>query len=421
MDSRQNRKPAWEEEEVTELAYNEEAWQEEEWTEEEEPATYDDEEQWAEDASHYAAPDDDPALSALEEREGDEYPGDDASASSEEEGWEEQGWDEESEEDNVDAEERALVPFNARQTGSFARRGGALIGFLEPHIPAPIFIAGQRQTDKLGTLGHTPIAPRAHRPRPFFFHTLVLAVGLVSLIVSALTVGVISTGSQFLNNFTSLAGFAAPPPPPVKFQWYTVHFTDTVESIARTFGVQPGGILELNGLVDGEQIYTGMHLKVPVDPHYGANYHALLNIPYAPAITPPPPYGSYVVPPGFNSFAVYDYAGDPFGGSFGQCTWWAAHKRPDEDFIGIGDAWSWADGARARGYIVTTTPVPNATVVFEPGVQGALGAGHVAHVEQILPGGWVLISEMNFYWNGGGWGRVDYRYITPGPGVYFIH
>jgi surface antigen len=146
-----------------------------------------------------------------------------------------------------------------------------------------------------------------------------------------------------------------------------------------------------------------------------------MNIPYAPDITPDPPFGSYVTPLGFASFAVSDYAGDPGAGFFGQCTWWAYHKRPDESWGGFGDAWSWADTAKARGYTVTTTPAPNATVVFEPYVEGALGAGHVAHVEQILPGGWVLISEMNFFWNDGGWGRVDYRYITAGPGVYFIH
>ena len=250
---------------------------------------------------------------------------------------------------------------------------------------------------------------------------MALAIVVFSLIVSALTVGALKSGPDFLGSFTSLAGDAAPPPPPVKFHYYTVRFGDTTEGIASRFGVKFGGILELNGLIDGEQIYVGMNLKVPSDPTYGAAFHALLNLPYAPDITPSPPYGSYVAPSGFTSFGVTDFAGDPYGGSFGQCTWWAAHKRPDEMFWGIGDAWTWRDGAQARGYIVTDTPVPNATVVFQPNVQGALGVGHVAHVEQILPGGWILISEMNFFWNDGGWGRVDYRYITAGPGVAFIH
>ena len=142
---------------------------------------------------------------------------------------------------------------------------------------------------------------------------------------------------------------------------------------------------------------------------------------YSGSASSDPPYGYGILVPGFSSFGVSDYFGDPWAGSFGQCTWWAAHKRPDENFAGIGDAWTWANGARARGYTVTADPVVNATVAFDPGVEFAGGIGHVAHVEQILSNGWILISEMNFFGNNGGWGRVDYRYITPGPGVWFIH
>jgi hypothetical protein len=32
-----------------------------------------------------------------------------------------------------------------------------------------------------------------------------------------------------------------------------------------------------------------------------------------------------------------------------------------------------------------------------------------------------MISEMNFYWNGGGWGKVDYRFVHEGWGVAFIY
>lgn len=417
--SRRRRKFPWEEEGVPARTYDdEEEWQEEAFADDDAPPAYQDEDELAEDASHYAALDsNDPALASEEDAD---YPDEVSDPSAEQE------WAEDPDQDD-NAQERGLVPYHSGQTGSFTRQGGALVSYgeasytLEPGSLPPIFIAGERKTDKIGALGHTPIAPRAHRPRPFFFHTLTLAIMMVSLIISALTVGALSGGLLGLNNFSSMVGAAAPPPPPVKFHWYTVRFTDTVEGIAKIFHVKSGGILELNGLVDGEQIYTGMNLKVPADPAYGANFHNLMHIPYAPAFTPPGPYGSYLAVPGFNSFAVQDYAGDPYGDSFGQCTWWAAHKRPDENLTGIGNAWTWADGARARGYTVTSWPVPNATVVFQPGAEGALGAGHVAHVEQLLPGGWILVSEMNTGWNGGGWGRVDYRYITPGPGVMFIH
>ena len=135
---------------------------------------------------------------------------------------------------------------------------------------------------------------------------------------------------------------------------------------------------------------------------------------------PSGPYSSWTPPPGYNSFAVSDFPGDPWAGSFGQCTWWAAHKRPDENFLGWGDAWNWANAARARGYTVTATPTANATVVFAPGVEGASSLGHVSHVEQVLTNGWVLVSEMNFFFNGGGFARVDYRYVYAGSGVWFI-
>ncbi len=136
---------------------------------------------------------------------------------------------------------------------------------------------------------------------------------------------------------------------------------------------------------------------------------------------PSGPYSNWTPPPGYTSFAVQDFPGDPWADSFGQCTWWAAYKRPDENFRGMGDAWNWANAARARGYTVTSTPAANGTVVFAPGVQGASNLGHVAHVEKVLTSDWVLVSEMNFYWNGGGWGRVDYRYVHTGSGVWFIH
>lgn len=148
--------------------------------------------------------------------------------------------------------------------------------------------------------------------------------------------------------------------------------------------------------------------------------------PPAPAGPPPPtyttngPYSNSTPPPGYPAFAVTEPSPDPYG-SFGQCTWWAQDKRPDENFANMGLAKDWVNAARARGMTVTQTPAANGTVVFAPGVQGASSAGHVSHVEKILTGGWVLVSEMNFSWNGGGFGRVNYRYIHVGAGVWFIH
>src|SRR5262249_11179584 len=101
-------------------------------------------------------------------------------------------------------------------------------------------------------------------------------------------------------------------------------------------------------------------------------------------------------PQGYGWFRV-DGSGGYYYWAFGQCTWWAQNRRRDENLRQMGNARYWADGARARGYRVSSTPRAGATVVFQPGVQGAGGQGHVAHVEKVFAGGWFLVSEMNFY------------------------
>jgi hypothetical protein len=140
-----------------------------------------------------------------------------------------------------------------------------------------------------------------------------------------------------------------------------------------------------------------------------------------PPLEPWPPDDPFMEVPGHPAFRVDRPADGYYWWAFGQCTWWAQNTRRDENLSYIGDAKYWASGAAARGYRVGTQPAVNATVMFRPGYQGAGGLGHVAHVEAVYPGGWFLESEMNFYWNGGGWGRVDYRFAHSGPGVYFIY
>lgn len=138
-------------------------------------------------------------------------------------------------------------------------------------------------------------------------------------------------------------------------------------------------------------------------------------------VKPWPPTYPWMSVPGHRPYAVTEPPNDPYRVAFGQCTWWAQHERRDQNLRGMGNARYWASGARARGYRVGTTPATNATVVVQPGYQGAGGAGHVAHVMALYPGGWFLVSEMNAYGNGGGWGRVSFRYMHAGPGIQFIY
>lgn len=121
------------------------------------------------------------------------------------------------------------------------------------------------------------------------------------------------------------------------------------------------------------------------------------------------------------AYGMHDFGGDPYARVFGQCTWYAWYRHQGEPLMGIGNAAQWAYGARAHGLRTGSTPAVGATAVFQGGVQGASGVGHVAHVEAVYGNGWFLVSEMNFYFNGGGWGRVDYRYVHTGGGVSFIY
>jgi hypothetical protein len=138
-------------------------------------------------------------------------------------------------------------------------------------------------------------------------------------------------------------------------------------------------------------------------------------------VSPWPPSDAYMFVPGHPGSAFPEPAGDAYWWAYGQCTWWAQHERQDENLKRMGNAQYWAGSASARGYTVGSAPRAGATVVFQPGVEGAGGAGHVAHVVAVYPGGWFLVSEMNFYWNGGGWGRIDYRFAHSGWGVSFIY
>lgn len=98
----------------------------------------------------------------------------------------------------------------------------------------------------------------------------------------------------------------------------------------------------------------------------------------------------------------------------GQCTDWAAQKRPDivehatvrlwaDHYMGRPDpgiSWNggaWDDMARAARLPVGTEPRAGAVAAFDPGTMGA-GAetGHIAYVESVEPGdGTFTVSEMN--------------------------
>jgi surface antigen len=129
--------------------------------------------------------------------------------------------------------------------------------------------------------------------------------------------------------------------------------------------------------------------------------------------------GPWVQPAGYHSYGMSSHGW--YSSFFGWCTWYASYRRQDEPLMQLGNAAAWAWNAPRHGLHTGSRPAVGATVVFQPGAQGASGAGHVGHVERVYSNGWFLISEMSFYWNGGGWGRVSFRYVHTGAGVSFIY
>lgn len=182
---------------------------------------------------------------------------------------------------------------------------------------------------------------------------------------------------------------------------------------------------DARGLVPMQLLYINAIRYQPAPkpaPHRAAPlaYH---QPPSAPLPVSPPSgtYSSWVPVPGHPGYGMSDFAGDPWSAYFGYCTWYAWYRHQDEPLLRMGNAAAWAWNAAKFGLRTGSMPVVGATVVFQPGVEGAGGGGHVAHVEVVLGGGWFIVSEMNFGLNGGGWGRVDWRYAYVTSGVTFIY
>jgi hypothetical protein len=123
-----------------------------------------------------------------------------------------------------------------------------------------------------------------------------------------------------------------------------------------------------------------------------------------------PNINQWTVPPGcYANIYTPNPANFTYVLGFGYCNWWVR-----EQHLNVPDV-------TAGNYPRSSTPKAGEAVWFDPDVQGASSDGHWAQLVAISPGGyWLLISEMNFSWRGGGFGKVDYRYIHVGTGILFV-
>jgi len=123
----------------------------------------------------------------------------------------------------------------------------------------------------------------------------------------------------------------------------------------------------------------------------------------------------------------------------GQCTEWAAQRRPvlvrrmiehriasevrrrRPELLPNLPARYWAIDARSIGVPTGTAPKPGALIVFQPGVLGAGQEGHIAYVERVYQDGFFVVSQMNAPLRD----RVTYqtlpRWTASSTGVRFIY
>ena len=179
--------------------------------------------------------------------------------------------------------------------------------------------------------------------------------------------------------------------PPVHGIVVTAKASDTVESLAAKYQVDPQVIIDFNRLRSA-QLTSGASLVIP-----GGVGGAF----------PPPPALYQILHGGTGSFMVKvvgcclgPYVNNKF--PVGWCTYYVATKR---NVTWNGDAGFWYANASAQGYAVGPTPkVGSIMVTWES------WAGHVAYVEAVNPDGSWMVSEMNWV----AFDVIDERTIKPG-------
>jgi LysM repeat protein len=169
--------------------------------------------------------------------------------------------------------------------------------------------------------------------------------------------------------------------------------SDTVQSLATKFSVDPQVIIDFNRLRGGT-LTPGVAVVIP-----GGRGGAF----------PPPPalwqilaqhYQSTNFPVKVLGCCLGPYVNNKF--PVGWCTYYVATKR---NVTWTGDAGYWYQNASYQGYAVGPTPkVGSIMVTWES------WAGHVAYVEAVNPDGSWVVSEMNWV----AFDVIDERTIRPG-------
>lgn len=217
---------------------------------------------------------------------------------------------------------------------------------------------------------------------------------------------------------------------------YLTQANDTVSSIAAQFGVSSDSIMWSNSLV-GDVLPAGKTLYIPptngivytvkagdspdglaqkyhssADKIVAFNDAEISGLHIGERIVIPD--GKIVVVPVYTSYSYGGASGFAWGSGavwgyngydYGNCTWYVATQ------IAVpanwGNASTWAAGARAAGWHVSSTPTVGA-IAQTPYAAG--GLGHVGIVVGIN-GDQVEIRDMNNFGDGGGYGKVGQGWV----------
>ena len=219
--------------------------------------------------------------------------------------------------------------------------------------------------------------------------------------------------------------------------WHTVVRNDTLGNLGYFHHTTAMAIAQANHIANPNRIYVGQKLCIPTATWAAApsapavpQSQTLAVTSSAPASAAPAqgalpagepctddrsivwtvPVSRWAVPPGCfggvyspnpNNFLVNGHVIP----GFGWCNWWPEALLRDPNAI------------FRPGHSAPRVGVP---VYWAP--QPGDKTGHYGFVESIGPNGWILISEMNMYWRGAGWAKVDYRYIRVDyPGASYLY
>lgn len=160
----------------------------------------------------------------------------------------------------------ALVPANSRPLMLDDASSAGLPALADDDDPGPLIIPGSGLS--MGT-GFLPA-----RERPLTMRLAVIALTAFVIFSGLFAVAPLAgqgAQAQSATPFEALSG-AVVWHAQQQYTLYTAEKGDTIESIAKKFGVQIGGIYELNNMLSGQEIQVGKAYEIPNDPSYGLYY-----------------------------------------------------------------------------------------------------------------------------------------------------